>query len=190
MNNSTNETTNNGVNTNMLKTLYESLHNNPSEMTTTTFYVRSEWNGGFGVTSSSKNFSLGGRTMERNTEFKMNYDFPIQFSGEGKGPTVCEVCMGSLAACLIQTIVAHATSKGILIDNINIDVEGDVNLRGFTGIDSNVRPGAQQFRVNLEINSNTASKEQINELYEIGKKFSPAFDTLTNGTSVVIVGSE
>lgn len=88
MNTSKNETTNNGVNTHMLKTLYESLHNNPSEMTTATFYVRSEWNGGFGVTSSSKNFSLGGRTMERNTEFKMKYDFPIQFSGEGKGPTV------------------------------------------------------------------------------------------------------
>lgn len=127
--------------------------------------------------------------MERNTEYKMDYDFPIQFSGEGRGPTVCEVCRGSLAACLTQTIVIHATSRDIQIDSINIDVEGDVNLRGFTGIDSDVRPGAQQFRVNLKINSNTASKEQINELYEIGKKFSPAFDTLTNGTSVVIVGS-
>ena len=63
--------------------------------------MKSEWNGGFGVTSSSKNFSLGGKTMERNTEYKMDYDFPIQFSGEGKGPTVCEVCIGRLAACLI-----------------------------------------------------------------------------------------
>ena len=98
--------------------------------------------------------------------------------------------MGSLAACLIQTMVVHATARGILIDSINVDVEGDVNLRGFTGIDSSVRPGAQQFRVNLKINSNTASKEQINELCEIGKKFSLAFDTLTNGTSVVMVGSE
>jgi len=95
--------------------------------------------------------------------------------------------MGSLAACLTQTIVLHATSKGIQIDSININVEGDVNLRGFTGIDSNIRPGAQQFRVNLKINSSTASNQQINELYEIGKKFSPAFDTLTNGTSIIMV---
>jgi hypothetical protein len=29
----------------------------------------------------------------------------------------------------------------------------------------------------------------INELYEIGKRFSPAFDTITNGTSVVVVNS-
>jgi hypothetical protein len=38
----------------------------------------------------------------------------------------------------------------------------------------------------MNIKSNTASKEQINELYDIGKRFSPTFDTLTNGTSVVL----
>jgi uncharacterized OsmC-like protein len=91
-----------------------------------------------------------------------------------------------LAACLTQTIIAHAISRGIQIDSINIDVEGDVDLRGFTGISNDERPGAQQFRLNMNIKSNTASKEQINELYDIGKRFSPAFDTLTNGTSVVL----
>ena len=69
-----------------------------------------------------------------------------------------------LAACLTQTIVAHATSRGIQIDNIDINVEGDVNLLGFTGISNDVRPGTQQFRVNMNIKSNTASKEQLNEL--------------------------
>jgi uncharacterized OsmC-like protein len=116
----------------------------------------------------------------------MQYDFPNQLSGQGL--TVCEYCMGSLAACLAQTIVAHATSRGIQIDGIDIDVEGDVDLRGFTGVSSEVRP-AQQFRVNMNIKSTNASKEQINELHEIGKRFSPAFDTLTNGTSVILVNS-
>jgi uncharacterized OsmC-like protein len=94
--------------------------------------------------------------------------------------------MGSLAACLTQTIIAHATSRGIQVDSIGINVEGDVDMRGFTGISNDVRPGAQQFRVNINIKSDTASEEQINELREIGKRFSPAFDTLTNGTSVVL----
>ena len=159
---------------------------NQPEMAKATFSVKSEWNGGFSVTSSSKGFRIGGQNIERNTEYKAQYDFPDQLSGEGKGPTVCESCMGSLAACLTQTIIAHAISRGIQIDSINIDVEGDVDLRGFTGISNDVRPGAQQFRVNMNIKSNTASKEQINELYDIGKRFSPAFDALTNGTSVVL----
>jgi uncharacterized OsmC-like protein len=178
----------NGVNTQKLNTVYAAMQNQP-EMAKATFYVKSEWNGGFSVTSSSKSFRIGGQNIERNSEYKMQYDFPNQFSGEGRGLTVCEYCMGSLAACLTQTIVAHATSRGIQIDSINIDVEGDVDLRGFTGISSDVRPGAQQFRVNMNIKSNSASKEQIDELREIGKKFSPAFDTLTNGTSVVLVDS-
>jgi uncharacterized OsmC-like protein len=178
----------NGVNTQVLNTVFESMRNHP-EMAKATFSVKSAWNGGFSVTSTSKGFRIGGQNIERNTEYRIQHDFPDQLSGEGRGPTVCESCMGSLAACLTQTIVAHATSRGIQIDSIDIDVEGDVDLRGFTGISNDVRPGAQQFRVNMNIKSNNASKEQINELYEIGKRFSPAFDTLTNGTSVVLVNS-
>ena len=178
----------NGVNTQILKTAFGSMQNQP-QMAKATFYVKSEWNGGFSVTSGSKGFRIGGQNIERNTEYKMQYDFPDQLSGQGRGPTVCENCMGSLAACLIQTIVAHATSRGIQIDSIHIDVEGDVDLRGFSGISNDVRPGAQQFRINMNIESSNASKEQIDELREIGKRFSPAFDTLTNGTSVVLVNS-
>src|ERR671936_868597 len=179
----------NGVNTQLLNTVYNSMQNQP-EMAKATFYVKSQWNGGFSVTSTaSKGFRIGGQYIERNTEYKMQHDFPNQLSGEGRGPTVCESCMGSLTACLTQTIVAHATSRGIQIDSIDIDVEGDVDLRGFTGISNDVRPGAQQFRVNMNIQSNNVSQQQINDLSEIGKKFSPAFDTLTNGTSVVLVNS-
>ena len=96
----------------------------------------------------------------------------FQINSQGKEEVLlCEYCMGSLAACLTQTIVAHATSRGIQIDSINIDVEGDVDLRGFTGISNDVRPGAQQFRVNMNIKSSNASKEQINELHEIERDF-------------------
>jgi uncharacterized OsmC-like protein len=50
--------------------------------------------------------------------------------------------MGVLAACLTQTMVAHGTSKGIQLDSIKIYVEGDVDMRGFSGISNDVRPGA------------------------------------------------
>jgi uncharacterized OsmC-like protein len=178
----------NGINTQILNTAFDSMRNLP-ERAKVTFYAKSEWNGGFSVTTTSKDFRMGGQNIERNTEYKMQYDYPNQFSGQGRGPTVCEVCMGALGACLTQTIVGHATSRGIKIDSIDINVEGDLDMRGWTGISNDVRPGAQQLRVKMNIKSDTASKEQINELYEIGKRFSPAFDTITNGTSVVLVTS-
>jgi uncharacterized OsmC-like protein len=119
----------------------------------------------------------------------MVFDFPPEFSGEGKGPTVCEGCMSSLSACITQTIVTHATAGGINIDSVTIDIEGNIDLQGFTGLSTDTRPGAQGFRLKVNIKSSTASQEQIGQLYEIGKKFSPAFDTLTNGTSVIAVNS-
>lgn len=109
----------NRMNTQMLNTVFESMRNH-AEMANATFSVKSEWNGGFSVTSTSKDFRIGGQNIERNTEYMTQYDFPIQLSGEGRGPTVCEGCMGSLAACLTQTILAHATSRGTQIDSINI----------------------------------------------------------------------
>ena len=112
-------------------------------MANATFSARSEWNGGFSVgVTASKGFRMGGQNIERNTEYKARYDFPVQMAGEERGPTVCEGCMGALAACLTQTIVAHATSRGIQLDGIDINVEGEVGMRGFTGISNNVRPGA------------------------------------------------
>ena len=78
--------------------------------------------------SGSKGCRIGGQNIERDTEYRMQYDFPNELSGDERGPTVCEGCMGSLAACLTQTIVAHAISRGIQIDNIDIDVEGDVDF--------------------------------------------------------------
>jgi hypothetical protein len=56
-------------------------------------------------------------------------------------------------------MVAHATSRGIHLDSIDIDVEGDIDMRGFTGISNNVRPGAQQFRININIKSSSATSD-------------------------------
>jgi hypothetical protein len=43
----------NGVNTQVLNTVYTAMQNQP-EMAKVTFHVKSEWNGGFSVTSTSK----------------------------------------------------------------------------------------------------------------------------------------
>ncbi len=185
----------NGVNPQQLGGLLNTLKEHP-DASEARFYVKTEWtcrdegdSGGFYVRSSCKDFQLGDQMIQRNDTYTMVFDFPPEFSGEGKGPTVCEACMSSLGACITQTIVAHATARGINIDSVTIDLEGNVDLQGFTGLSTDTRPGAQGFQLNVNIKSSTASKEQISQLYEIGKKYSPAFDTLTNGTSVIAVNS-
>ena len=43
---------------------------------------------------------------------------------------------------------------------------------------------AQEFRINIHLDSKTATKEQLEKLYELGKRFSPAMDMLTQGTTI------
>jgi hypothetical protein len=44
--------------------------------------------------------------------------------------------------------------------------------------------GAQEFWINIHLNSKTATEEQLEKLYELGKRFSPAMDTPTHGTTI------
>ena len=54
----------NGVNTEILNTVYNAMQNQP-EMAKATFYVKSDWNGGFSVTSTSKGFRVGGQKCRK-----------------------------------------------------------------------------------------------------------------------------
>ncbi len=130
----------NGVNPQQLGSLMNTLIEKP-DTSKATFFVKTEWNdkqedgsGGFCVRSSMKDFGIGCQTIQRNSGYTMLFDFPPHLFGEGKGPTVCEACMSSLGACITQTIISHATARGIHLDDITIDFQGNVDLRGFTGI--------------------------------------------------------
>lgn len=174
----------NGVNAEVLGAVIENIKKNPA-MAKVTFSVNSLWEGaGFKVTSTAKDFRIGGHQIQRNNGFTLQSDFPEQMGGRSGGPTVCETCMASIGTCITQTIVAYATMMGVQLERISIDTEGDVDIRGFSGVSENVRPGAQEFRINVHLESKSATKEQLDKLYEIGKRFSPAVDTLTHGTTI------
>jgi uncharacterized OsmC-like protein len=185
MSQSSSNTSSSGVNAQILGTVVETIKKQP-EMAKVTFQVQTQWESGdgFKITSTGKDFQMGGQTIERQGSFTLVSDFPNELGGGSRGPTICEICMATIASCISQTIVAYATMMGVQLDSIRIETEGDVDIRGFTGISEVVRPGAQEFRINIDLESKTASKEQLEKLYELGKKFSPAMDTLTHGTTI------
>jgi uncharacterized OsmC-like protein len=177
----------NGVNAQVLGTVLETMKQQP-EMAKVTFKVQTDWNSGdgFKITSTGKNFQMGGQTVEREKSFTVLSDFPEVVGGKSDGPTVCEMGMASIGSCISQTIIAYATMMGIQLDSIRIETEGDLDMRGMTNISDKVRPGAQEFRLNFHLESKTASKEKLKQLYELGNRFSPAMDTLTYGTTIKI----
>jgi hypothetical protein len=76
-------------------------------------------------------------------------------------------------------MVAHAAVRGIKLDEVESELEGDIDLNGYLGVRPNTPRGYQQIRVKFRVKSD-ASSEQLEEL----ARFSPVFNTLIDGAQV------
>ena len=101
--------------------------------------------------------------------------------GEDHGANPVEYVLHALAACLTTSLVYHAAARGIRIESVESELEGDLDLRGFLGLSEKVRKGYQQIRVHFTIKSD-ASAEQLRAL----TTFSPVHDIISNPVPVEI----
>jgi uncharacterized OsmC-like protein len=85
----------------------------------------------------------------------------------------------ALAGCLTTTRVYHAAARGIEIKGVTTRIEGDADLRGFLGLDPNIRRGFKTVRAAFDINE---SRKQ--ELIAMTRQYSAVFDIVTNGVPV------
>ncbi|EMC3977062.1 OsmC family protein, partial [Enterobacter hormaechei] len=83
------------------------------------------------------------------------------------------------------TLTMMAAEKGIDLDGIELDLNFDINLNGFLGLDSNVRKGAKSIRVDVHLTSKTASREELEALVSEMQKNSPIHDTLANPVEMI-----
>ncbi|MGP2471199.1 OsmC family protein [Yersinia sp. 2540 StPb PI] len=101
----------------------------------------------------------------------------------GMGPT--EYILQALAGCYTATLTILAAEKGIDLDGIELDLNFDINLNGFLGLDSTVRKGAKSIRVDVHLASKSASREELEALVSEMQKSSPIHDTLANPVEMI-----
>ncbi|WP_256657182.1 OsmC family protein, partial [Klebsiella quasipneumoniae] len=105
--------------------------------------------------------------------------------GTDTGMSPTEYIMQALAGCYTATLTMMAAEKGIDLDGIELDLNFDINLNGFLGLDSNVRKGAKSIRVDVHLTSKTASREELEALVSEMQKNSPIHDTLANPVEMI-----
>jgi uncharacterized OsmC-like protein len=149
------------------------------------FRVHNQWVDGAQNRSSIDSFYGAGQEQTRSQQFVLEADEPLVLLGKDTAVNAGEYLLHALAACLTGTMVFHAAARGIEIDEIESSLEGDVDLRGFLGIDKSVRNGFQGIRVNFKIKAD-ATDEQLQEIGVLAPSYSPIFDTLTNGVPVTV----
>ena len=93
--------------------------------------------------------------------------------------------LAALASCLSAGFVYNAAAKGITIESLQLDPEGDLDLQAFLGLSETVRPGHEGIKVTTKIKSD-APKEQLDELAAYVLKTSPVLDMIRNPAPVTV----
>jgi len=108
----------------------------------------------------------------------------------GAGTAACsgDMLLGALAACAQLTCQMVATSMGIETESIEVDVEGDLDLRGTLGVDKSVPAGFEAIRLSFDVEAPGASEEQLASLIEKTERYCTVLQTLRRPPDVEAFG--
>jgi uncharacterized OsmC-like protein len=112
----------------------------------------------------------------------MDADEPAILAGNDEGANPVEHLLHALASCLTTSMVAHAAVRGIPVEEVESELEGDIDLRGFLGLAPDVPKGYTDIRVKFRVK---AKPEDLNMLRKL-VTFSPVFNTISQGANVDI----
>lgn len=114
--------------------------------------------------------------------FTMDADEPAILAGSDQGANPVEHLLHALASCLTTSIVAHAAVRGIEIEELESELEGDIDLNGFLGLDAKTPKGFTEIRVKFHVKAEPRDIDRIKQL----ALFSPVFNTITESAKVQV----
>ncbi|MEM0949674.1 MAG: OsmC family protein [Pseudomonadota bacterium] len=153
-----------------------------------TWRAKCEWIEGVHSRSSVETFYGLGEEQKHTQAFLIDADHPPQFAASDEGVTPVELVLSGLASCLTAGVATVAQNRNIQLHSVNATVEGDMDLAGILGIDSDVRNGFHAIRVNFDIKAD-ATADEIAGLVAQSQKRSAVFDIITNPGSVNVTVS-
>lgn len=176
----------NGIDVAGLREAIDGISNDPSQGMVR-FRVRSGWVSGTKSRHVVDGFELAGEKIARPFEFET--DEPLELFGGNTTPNPQEYLMGALNACMMVGYVAGAALRGIRLTKLEVECDGEIDLRGFLGIDGRVKPGYDRISYTVRI-AGDGSEADFREIHEAVRKTSPNFFNLSQpvaleGTLVV-----
>ena len=174
----------NGINVDELFATVDAIRVEP-EIAKFDFRASNKWvNGGNNQTTVNGYYGAC-QEFSRDEPFIFQKDEPPILLGTDKGANPVEYALAALAGCLTTSLVYYAAARGIELEEIESNFEGDLDLQGFLGMDETVRNGYENIRVTFKIKAR-APEEKLQELVELAQKRSPVFDIITNKVPVSV----
>lgn len=165
----------NGINIDDLFTLIEGIKQDPAKGASR-WHVATSWQGQTRSRSQVEGFGIGGEEVER--RFAIDIDEPCELGGSNRFANPQEYLIAALNACMTVGYVAQCAVHGITLESLVIETEGEIDLRGFLGIDPKVAKGYESLRYRVRIKGD-GTKEQFAEIHEAVMATSPNFYNLS-----------
>ncbi len=172
-------TFNNGVNVDALFETVEAVKAAP-QIADFQFRLSNRWLGGDHNRSTVVGFHGACEDHDHmKGPFTLDNAEPPVLLGGGTAPNPVEYILHALAGCLTTTMVYHAAARGVSLTSVSSELEGDLDLRGFLGLDETVRKGFSTVRVTMRVESE-ADVETLESLVQ----FSPVYDIISKSLPV------
>jgi uncharacterized OsmC-like protein len=174
----------NGVDVERLMGTIEAVNEKPS-LADFKFRARSHWIEGGRSRTTITDFDGADQHHRHAKPFVLESDEPLVLLGSDRAANPVVHLLHGLASCLAASIAYHAAANGIEVKEIESQLEGDIDLHGFLGLDKNARRGYKQIRVKLRVKAD-CTNDKLKEIFQFGQKYSPVYDTLANAVPIQV----
>ena len=171
----------NGIDLETLQGTVQAIDEDP-ELGKCRFRASNTWVGGNHNCTTITGFYGAKQEIAHKQTFELHADEPPILAGNDDGANPVEHLLNALASCVTTSMVAHAAVRGIHIEKLESELEGDIDLRGFLGLSEDVPKGYTDIRVKFKVKADVDNMERLKRL----TAYSPVFNTITQGANVDI----
>ncbi len=178
----------NGIDTEALLAAVNAVAADPAKGMTH-WNVSSQWQSGARSDTKVSSCTIGGKKVEK--DYTIKIDEPVELGGTNKHANPQEYLLAAPNACMIVTYVAYCSIAGIELEDLRIETEGDIDLRGLYSLDPSVKAGYEQLRYRVFIKGN-GTPEQFEKVHRTVMIASPNYynvaNTIAMNSQLVIEG--
>jgi uncharacterized OsmC-like protein len=171
----------NGIEMDVLEGTVNAIKQDP-ELGKCKFRVSNKWIGANRNRTTIKGFYGAKQEHTHKQPFVLDADEPPVLAGQDEGANPVEHLLNALAGCVTTAMVAHAAVRGIHIEELESEIEGDIDLNGYLGLSNEIPKEYQDIRVKFKVKADVDNLERLKRLAQ----FSPVYNTLIHGTKVDI----
>ena len=152
----------NGINVDDLFALIEGVRRDAAKAKTN-WRVTTTWQGQTRSRAQVEGFEIGGEQVPR--RFSIDIDEPCELGGTNRFANPQEHLIAALNACMIVGYAAQCAVRGITLESLEIQTDGEIDLRGFLGVDPTVPQGYESLKYVVRIKG-SGTNEEFAEIHE------------------------